>query len=267
MSRRKVKTLDDGAPIFTQVRHGIRVIGQSWAIDKDRESNEIWTKVRIAGYVLTDNTNAMPFGGNRACWKLRLERGKAYSTNGKYMPRSNYTVHLGYHPEGTEENAEWEKVIFRGNELRWDNAIHEVKIGAPVIDTMRLMAKEAYEKTTWTTLRPFIVQFPWTNPKEPNAKYSPFKLAGGFRLDETCDGDAVSVASTAGDRMKFATKLCKQVGANAFLARTDNGEWRVYHRGVIGYYPDPKPDPIDIDDWRARIIAGTDEEFEAGGES
>lgn len=106
----------------------------------------------------------------------------------------------------------------------------------------------------WGTVRVFRVKYPWRDAAEPNAVYTPFHLVEPFGFDAESDGAVVSCFELKHTNAKV---FAERAGANAFLTgpkKNADGhlQYRLYHRDDM-----TKFDVIDIDDWRARIIAST----------
>lgn len=242
-------------------RDGLHLKGSTWKVIKSEDSNTIACELRLGGYqpATHDYSNPpMPFGGYEACWRLELTRRKEYR-NGKRMPLAGFNVSIAYYPDGLMNDPFGPaKVIFRGIAHKWPEAVRETRRYAPVIDAIKTIGRSLYgDRDNWLSLRPFKVQWPWRDVREPNAKYSAFQLTGGFRLDETNDGEALTIWRKSRDDFRTLRAMMQSLGANAFLVQAKDGTYNVFHRDHMS-----KPDPIDIDDWRARVLAGTDETFD-----
>lgn len=241
--------------------------GSDWQIIKTDNANTIVSSLYLGAFKPPESIHyTMTFGGGQACWRIKATRRKEMvhsAHRSRMMPQAGFQVELAYHPDGPDATSAWSKPIYRGRATRWPEAVREIKLYASVVDEIISGGKAMYgNREQWLTLRPFRVQFPWDDPREPNAKYSAFQLAGAFRLEETTDGSALSIrrnvqANGAQLDLYEVRKMCKALDANAFLVQELDGSYFVYHRADM-----TQRDPIDIDDWRARVVAGSDETFD-----
>lgn len=270
MGRKRDKTDDSLQRLVITKTDQPTIMGGVWHVEKSSDENSIWCELRIGGFKDVEHNYqnpAMPFGGQHACWVLEIKRSKSYSyKTAKRMPSSAYEVDLSYYANGSAgEVTIPARTIFRGRAAKWPEAIRDVRYGAPIVQQMAWIGKVNFygpEATkSWVTLRPFVVHYPWSDPREPNAKFSPFTLAGDFAYDPENDGAAFTCWSTPdakGGRSldtREVRRMCEVLDANAYLVETEHG-WRVFHRRNM-----TEADPIDIDDWRARVIAGLAYEF------
>lgn len=210
-------------------------------------------------------------------WGRVNEKGDDASSSAPVTIDGYYAGAEGYAPLGeititrtrTRMDAKGRALLSRSFRAtfcaRGDNTHHEIGVGhcaywEDAVEALSYMdiakAIKAHGETIygrpqdWRAMRPFKVVWPWDHPNEPNRQYSEFKLLGDWKLDEGREVIAYQYASTPTD----ARWLCNKVGANAYLApHPDNAlEWVIYHRGNMTAY-----DAINIDDFYARLIAGS----------
>ncbi len=144
-----------------------------------------------------------------------------------------------------------------GTATSWVDAIDVVGTCGDVHLAMQELGSYTYgegARHQWGVVRIFKVKYPWRDPAEPNALYTPFTLVGPYGFDADSDGAVVCCFEL---RHAEARRFAEAAGANAFLLgpKKDAGgipRYKLYHREGM-----TQSDPIDIDDWRARIIAGT----------
>lgn len=144
--------------------------------------------------------------------------------------------------------------VCRGSAVSWAEAINVVSTCGDThlacAATGAMIYGEGAQRA-WGVVRVFLVQYPWRDPREPNAAHTPFHLVGPYGFDADSDGAVVSCYEL---KHAAARKFAERAGANAFLLGPYKAapRYRLYHREGM-----TKFDEIDIDEWRARIIAGT----------
>lgn len=190
---------------------------------------------------------------NNPCWLIRIER-KRVVRRGRRVVQPSFEATIAFNTSGLNQPSSQSIVLMRGNCRTWEEAIEALSY-APIEAMVRKLAANQY-RGKWVALRPFLVTYPWDSWEEPNAKYSPFRFKGEAFHPE-CEG---AIGSTLDHDLGTARKIASDLGANAFLwgPRTvstpggDREEYLLYHRDGMRAY-----DVIDLDQWYARIIAGS----------
>jgi hypothetical protein len=186
-------------------------------------------------------------------WLLEIKRTKKdHRYNTKACNKAFIaTVMLNKQP--TPRSPDLQHEVMRGTCGSWSDAVKEVTcFGARgIVDAMRKSGSLFYGDNgeRWSAIRPFIVKYPWKDAAEPNFAHSPFMLPRGVSYFDECDGATHYVH---GWNDSEARTHAERLKCNAFLKGPDaSGTYRVSLQD--GYYW--KDYPIDIDDWRARLIA------------
>jgi hypothetical protein len=220
-----------------------------WRLLKQGDGTHVIKSVlRLVGWV---NANDYEIR-DETSWRLTISQPQNH-----WGRRGQGRVAMIYPPKASD-NQEAGAVVFRFTASNWTDAITALKYhaGDRIVKAMRSFGAELYsrEGAGWEAFRPFVVVYPYKDPKEPNAKYSPFKLCQGLLFDAETDGVTSYVFKLASINTHAEAHKC---GANAFLRGPDDqGRYWVHHRDMMR-----AADEIDIDEWRGRIIAGAGENF------
>lgn len=227
-------------PNVEQTKNGVHVWSNvGWTLKKYNHParQELWTFVKLAGASTEYNT----------AWLLTLTR----RAEGRLSP--GFVATLEYKPKsGPTEGPVVE--LIRAHCRGWEDAIDTVEAAADLPAAMAKTGEAMFGRggEGWDRFRPFRVVYPWHDPEEPNAKFGPFKLCPGLLFDAETDGVVSCIYKQSGYAVRSAAEAHH---ANAYLSGPDSGgKYVVYHRDGMS-----TPDPIDIDNWRARMIAGTED--------
>lgn len=226
--------------MFRQTMHGVSIIGSQWPrIQKSNGVEHSTTMIRLSG---TDRW-AMPNSGV-AAFELRLTRQRL-NVNGRRLLARTFRASVmtpGLIPVqlGVGQCRTWEEAV-------------DAAQAFDVVAVIKAHGQKVYDREHWKLVRPFHVVYPWEDPQEPNAKMSPFKLCGDWRLE---DDDAGCIAMQYSPTKDSMRQLAVSVGANAFLVN-EGEKLLVYHSDGMR-----EAMPITIDDFHARLIAGVDTDYQ-----
>jgi len=245
-----IKTL----PRIDNVLQGVRICGKSWV-----QYRGVVGGRQFLGSSVNDTIETrIQVGENVGCLHSTSWRFRIYKEKGNGSRRAPWVAAVSY-------DGSIDVEVVRGVSHGWREPILG-SLTTPLLDAMRRAAAHGAGPcfgrggADWRTIRPFKVVFPWSNSREPNAKYSPFKLVTGFDLDS--HGEFVSVWSglrpdrdSTWEKRKdrqFATEL----GANALLEQEDGNRWFIAHRNGM-----QERDLITLDEFIQRVIDGAGETF------
>jgi len=240
-------------PRFQQSHYGVALHGTAWKLNRHGAAvPEIYCELRLAGWVRPDYAVS---GQIDRSWRLEITRPKrSRGKTGVKMIGDAFVARLFEHGspvsrtimrgtcEGGKHRSDWQDAALQVQQM--------VNIPAVMKEMATLSTYGPETRSRWSLFRPFIVKYPWRDPEEPNAKYSPFTLCRGLGYDVESDG---ALCCQLDVEEHGSRDLASNLKANAFLVGPDEeGHYWVYHRSSMS-----TRDVIDIDDWRARIIAGT----------
>jgi len=208
-------------------------VGSDWDLDRGLNTHTLSCHIHMEGYLHS------ALSGSH--WTLNIKKVRS----GKKLSRMwEATVHY--------ENVRDEAVLLaRGTDKRWQDAIDVLKY-AGLARVLRKLGKVYYDRVHWFPIRPFKVVYPWSNPEEPNCRYSPFTFVGNT-FDVATDGVGAYFRFEAGKLPYHVRRWIELADGDAYIGDPDPEGWcRLWHREYMGTF-----DRIHIDDWRARIIAGS----------
>jgi hypothetical protein len=256
----KGKEKDEYPQLVPKTGDEVPLRGGPWYLRETDDAKILCCEIYLNAFAsegMSDNTR-------RTHWRLLIVRKTSMAT-GKVMPSKSFEARIGLH-NGSEAMIP-PIGFFRAQCNGWLDAIHTVVRYAPIVGAIRKLGCSFYgeeARERWKTVRPMRVVYPWKDSEEPNARYSPFTFLGAT-FDAEQDGAIVMSygGSTIGSAtiVNEAHSITSSLGGNAFLHGPVNGksgepEYHLYHRDYMRSY-----DVIDIDDWRARVIAGTGDDF------
>lgn len=259
--RRRGEGKDVDLPPVVFFNCGTRLMGTHWEQFDASDQFTVRCRLCIGSFVAHETSYySRPELPPLSCWVLSITRKRAYDSN-RMQNRTapGYEATLSYSLSGKFESRTPGVTVLRGSCSVWANAVREVSRHATVIQAARQIGQALYrhdgaaeDKTRhWYPVRPFKVKYPWSQRNEPNRFHSPFGLVGGLDFDVSTDGIVASRLGSQDDVREFVTKL----GGNAYLEGPDErGQYTVWHRNAMR-----EADPIDIDDWRGRLVAGIGE--------
>lgn len=232
-------------PAFAQTRDGITLVQVEYRWPRLRKSNgteysEITLRLKSYDSTGTD------YGSNLGTLRLTRELHTRESDAKRVLRRA-------FHASLRPWNGTVPINLGIGRCATWEEAVETASECMDVVGAIRAWGKELYAPVNWRPIRPFKVVYPWRNPREPNAIYSPFKLIGDYRLDEVDNSCVVMSYLPSLDQMKV---IAEQHGANALLVE-EAGQVVVYHRpnGQMS-----ASDPITLEQFYARVLAGSEED-------
>ena len=245
------KKLYEEWPKFKQVRHGVAI-----------ESLQRWTKVKEASGDVEFSTCDVFLRGfeyaygmaaedsNGVLGSLKISRVRsARESDGKRVLGRNFKASFA-------PLANLPRLLGVGHCRTWEEAVSTLCETMDVVSVIKEHGESIYKggRGGWKAIRPIKVVYPWKDASEPNSVYSPFKLVGDYRLDETDHG------CIAMHYAFDAKKIAEQYGANALVHRDDDdpeGQLRLYHRpmGQMTHF-----DVITIEQLYARVLAGSSED-------
>lgn len=254
MRRKQLKYLPDLPPLdFKHTDVALRC--GPWTEGEKRRDNSasIKCEVRLNGLVPSSSgENGITEATVRSYWVVRITKSLV-TRGGKQCPSKHYVATIAL-VMGREVIGGPEPLL-RGQGTHWKDAIDEVgmfSLPEPVL--AKLGRAYLGEPSKWAVVRPLRVTYPWKDPGEPNAKYSPIRRVGDHEFDLDTDGAVVSFYG--GNTQIVARTLTSHLGGNAFLMGPDaQGRFNLYHHEYMN-----ASIVIDIDDYRARLIAGTGDE-------
>jgi len=221
--------------------------GGAWYLRERGDTKVLSCEVYLNAF----SSEGMGDSTRRTHWRLSIVR-KMEAKNGKVVPARGFEAHMGLF-NGSEAVTP-QVGFFRARCSSWCDAAEAVIAHAPILGVIRKLGRGYYgpeARELWVVVRPCRVVYPWRDPEEPNARYSPFKFLGAT-FDVEQDG---AVVMSYGGAVNEAMAITQQWGGNAFLHgpidSVEGPEYRLYHRDYGRSY-----DVVDIDDWRARVIDG-----------
>lgn len=242
MARRTQSDVLEALPRFKQTQEGVSLVGGPWDIERTNLAQKLTCSVRLAAYTPTEYVRGADGYWNIAIKKVKNSRGKLGRGWEACIYRDGKTADTEVIGRGSDKG--WEEPI---KTLCYFNVVRAIKkLGAPL-----------YKKENFVPIRPFNVRFPWCDPEEPNAKYSPFTFLGSFYDTETDGVLMYQYVANPKDPLSYELRefLTTRCGGsvNALLSDPDPDGWcNLWHRKNMTLC-----DRIHIDDWRARLIAGS----------
>jgi hypothetical protein len=241
MTRRRQSDIVDALPKFRATQEDISLAGGTWDLEKSDLKQTLSCQLRLEGYKASDYVGRTYGHWNLTIIKRKNSRGKLGRGWEAYVTPQDKTVLA--------------EMIGRGSDKGWEEPIKMLPYFG-VVRALRKLGAAIYKKENFIPIRPFKVMYPWRNPEEPNAKYSPFTYCGDVYDTET-DGVVVHQYTTnqkapvTYDLRHFVTETLR---ANAIVTDPDPQGWcDLWHRNDMSVV-----DRIHIDDWRARLIAGSE---------
>jgi hypothetical protein len=209
--------------------------GNVW-FEKFDDRTIIFTKLKYAG-------------ADEWCWRLLIERPIVLKSGRKFLG-DRFIAYVANTTNDDVRDGLKGVIVLRGSCTDWKDAVELVRENADISAKISSFGDAIYkDRSRWNLFRPFHVKYPWRDPEEPNAKYSPFTFVVGYEMNYDTDNALCAVYDATSEN---ARELAGKYGANAFLWGPVDGEYRLYHRDGMRRY-----DVIEIEEWCARLIAGT----------
>lgn len=229
-------------PAVRQVRDGVAVTAGPWRrVVKGPIEEYSYAPITLAGYEAPTRSD-LP-GGDLGTVKIIRRR---HEVNGRRLLQRSFKIEWTP-PEGATERQP--VMAGAGPCATWQDALQCIAEDLDLVSPIRAWAQSCYDPKKWKGVRPFLVEHPWREPGEPNARFSSFTLVGPWRMQGE---DEIVVAHQYAATPATMREFAKRCHANAFLTQDDDGQWHVWHRHDMHY-----SDPIDLADFYARLIAGT----------
>ncbi len=224
-------------PTFKQTRHGVSIEQRRFwprlKVNRGVESSE--ATLHIAGY--NDGRDDGSNVGHIRITRERVERPTdhklvlARTFRASYKPLVGLPVNLGV-----------------GRCTSWAEAVEGLDC-FDVVGAVAEAGKNLYDRSLWKAVRPIKVVYPYKDPREPNAIYSPFKLVGDYRLEEADNGCVVMAFAPSHDRLR---EIAAAYACNALLVDdADDGLVLLHRDGMT------RTDPITMPEVYARVLAGS----------
>lgn len=228
-------------PIFRQTRHGVSLEGSPWK--KVTEGSLHYYSEASVRLAATNRNDLEPLG------QVRISRSRITVKGRRVFAPFFRAMFFADRGDG-KERAQYE--LGMGRCQTWSDAAAAVSDGLDVVAAIKEHGKRVYDRELWTPVRPFHVRYPWVDPEEPNAKYTSFSLVGPWSIEAGMEGVVHQYCPT----VSSMRDLAQRYHANALLVRKSDGAWEVYHRHNM-----TTGDPIEIEDFYGRILAGQDDDF------
>ncbi len=243
MARRTRFDILADLPKFRTTQDDITIVGGNWELDRGDLKHKLFCSVNFEDHKRSE-IQSVNGGWTLIIMKIKNARGKL---------SRGWEAYIGPKDEKDTSKAE---MIGRGSDKGWDEPIKTLRYFG-VLRALRKLGAEFYRKECFAPIRPFTVKYPWDDPEEPNAKYSPFTYQGST-YDQATDGVAVMFhkggALNISPTYEMRKFIREQFKANAFVTDPDpQGFCILWHRNDMSV-----ADRIHIDDWRARLIAGAE---------
>jgi hypothetical protein len=242
MSSKRTLTRDglNALPRIQQERHGVAIISSGqWDLLSGSREEAISTQMNIRGFKYDSIVS------NHPKWEVHISKAR---TGGKLLPAWEATFFVKPNDGPLKMDP---VVLLRGSDIGWDAPIASVSEFSDIVSAMRRCGQQrlfGHEGAGWEAVRPFKIEWPYEDHREPNAKYSNYYWCGPS-FDHESDGVVAFCYGASSHTMRH---LCSSyAGANARLEGPDaQGKYWIWHRGEMLY-----KDETDIDDWRGRIVA------------